>query len=300
MKKKHFLLLISCSIVFSMITAQDVPIMNYPDSLIKEMTVIAQNVSHNQYVNDRDPYMSQRFSDMDKARWKEAMSDNGSGNWTKQWFLDGEKASVSNSTEGMHFSAGATLASDADHSVLWTKKSFKGDVKIEFDFIRKDSLYRFVNIIFIQAEGSGKDGYDKDISKWNNKRKVPAMKTYFNNMNTYHISYSAYENNPDVRNTDYIRARRYMPDAGKGLEDTDLAPEYLYPMLFEPDVEYKITVIKRGTELMLKTTEKLSGTERYFFFSADDFPPITSGRIGLRQMSGREAMYSNIKVWTAK
>lgn len=240
--------------------------------------------------------MKLRFIEMDGAEWKIRFSDKGTAGWNKKWFVDGEKAFVCNTRDGIRFDAGTEPASDADHSVLWTKKSFTGDVKIEYDFTRIDSLDRFVNIIYIQAEGSGETGYDKDIMKWNDKRRIPAMKEYFNHMNTIHISYAAYENDPVGPNDDYIRARRYMPEWKRGLEGTELSPEYLDPMVFEPGITYHMTFIKRAGEIIMKVTWGDQG--RYYYFSAENFPTVVSGRIGFRQMSGRQSVYSNIRIFT--
>ena len=78
--------------------------------------------------------------------------------------------------------------------VLWTKESFSGDIKIEYDYIKTDDESRCVNILYIQATGDEEGVYEKDISKWGKLREIPAMKTYFENMNTFHISYSAFGN----------------------------------------------------------------------------------------------------------
>ena len=94
--------------------------------------------------------------------------------------------------------------------VLWTKQSFKGDLKIEYDYTRLDNETRCVNILYIQATGSGEEPYVKDITEWNELRRVPAMKMYFDHMHAYHISYAAWRG-------DYIRGRRYLPLAGKRL-----------------------------------------------------------------------------------
>lgn len=275
----------------------------FMQDVIYRLTVAQQNVGYNQpthygnyFGTDYDPVMTERFAEMDDVNWKVKFHDDGKSRWEKKWFLDGDKATVVNTEEGIEFHAGPDLASDADHSVLWTKDSFDGDIKIEYEFTRLDDLDRFVNIIYIQAEGSGEPGYDRDIYKWRDKRAVPAMSKYFNHMNTLHISYAAYENDPDVRNTDYIRGRRYMPDNKKGLRDTELTPEYLFPLLFKPMETYRMTFIKRGTEIIMKVSG--DGNDRYFYFSAEDYPPIESGRVGLRQMSGRKSVYSNVKIST--
>ncbi len=240
---------------------------------------------------------AEQYGKMDHAEWKCRFKQKA--DWHKQWFLDGERARVSSDKSGITFLAGPTPASDADHSVLWTKESFDGDIKIEYDFTRLDSLDRFVDIIYIQAEGSGAEGFDKDISLWSDKRKVPAMKLYFNNMNTLHISYAAYENSATEVNPHYIRGRRYMPQWGSGLEGTDLVPEYLNPMVFETGETYHFTFIKRDSELIFKV-EAPNGHAEYFYFSAENFPAVKSGRVGLRQMSARSAKYSSMRIYTTK
>ena len=63
-----------------------------------------------------------------------------------------------------------------------------------------------MNILYIQATGSGEEPFVKDITEWNELRRAPAMRMYFDHMNTYHISYAAFPNNEDT--TSYIRARR--------------------------------------------------------------------------------------------
>ena len=80
----------------------------------------------------------QEFEKAVNADWKEAFSDDCSQDWTKQWFLDGEIASVSNSQYGMQLTAGPQFRNNAHHMVLWTKDEFEGDVKIEFEYTRLD------------------------------------------------------------------------------------------------------------------------------------------------------------------
>ena len=269
--------------------------------IVCAVMLIVTTISLNAQTNDSQKLKAkaceEQFNKMNDAKW--VCKFKQKNDWQKQWFLDGELAKVTSDKNGITFYAGPTPASDADHSVLWTKQEFDGDIKIEYDFKRIDSLDRFVDIIYIQATGSGDEGYDKDISLWNDKRKVPAMKQYFDNMNTLHISYAAYENSATEVNPHYVRGRRYMPEWGKGLDGTDLKPEYLNPMVFETGETYHFTFIKRGKELIFKVTDK-NGTNNYFYFSAEDFPAIESGRIGLRQMSARSAKYSNLKIYTVK
>jgi hypothetical protein len=90
------------------------------------------------------------------------------------------------------------------------KASFDGDLRIEYEFTRLDTTVRFVNIIYIQATGSGEDGFGHDISEWSDYRRVPSMSHYFRNMHTYHISYAAFGTQNNDPDEDYVRARRYM------------------------------------------------------------------------------------------
>lgn len=224
--------------------------------------------------------------------WKEVFSDTGTEDWTKQWFLDGEIGSVSNSKKGMQMTAGPKFLNDAHHMVLWTKDSFEGDVKIEFDFTRLDFETRCVNILYIQATGVGKGPFEKDIHKWNAYRQVPAMRKYYEYMNTYHISFAA---NPNFEENSgaYIRARRYMPKK-TGLKGTELTPDYLPNDLFEPGVAHHITVIKNDKDLYMKVQN--SNQTLYCHFLNENLPVVTEGRIGLRLMFTRSSLFSNFKI----
>jgi len=236
-----------------------------------------------------------KIAEAEKLSWKLNFADNMKTDWKKNWFLDGEKAQLTNTKKGLLFKAGPIPASDADHSVIWTKKSFSGDIKIEFDFIRRDSVTRFVNILYLFAEGSGNGPYDKDIEKWKDVRKIPAMKMYFNHINTYHISFAAFENNNDNPAEDYIRARRYLPETGKGLEGTDLLPDNFRTGMFKPNVKYHITVISINNNLMMKVT----GDGKTFVSNWDTskFSPLSQGRIGLRLMGSRASEIFDFKVY---
>jgi hypothetical protein len=165
--------------------------------------------------------------------WREVFSDSCTGDWKQRWFLDGEIGTVKTGPEGMELIAGPEFKNDAHHMVLWTKDSFEGDLKIEYDYTRLDDETRCVTILYIQATGSGEGEYHKDIAKWSELRRVPAMATYFNHMHTYHISYAAFPNDADT--TSYVRARRYMPERS-GLKGTDLEPDYFPTGLFETGV----------------------------------------------------------------
>lgn len=234
------------------------------------------------------------FEQAAAVNWREVFADPGTDDWRKHWFLDGEVGAVTNSPEGMTLAAGPEFKNDTHHMVLWSKRSFTGDLKIEYDFTRLDEERRCVTILYIQASGSGKDGFDKDISTWSDLRKVPAMSTYYDNMHTYHLSYAAF-GDTGKEQTSYIRGRRYMPHRN-GLKGTELTPDYHFDTLFATGVKHHITVIKRDRDLHLRI-ENPDGV-RYCHLHNGKLPVVTEGRIGLRHMFTRSARYRNFRIST--
>ena len=222
------------------------------------------------------------------------MFDPCTGNWQDKWFLDGEIASVENSEKGLNFSAGPVNRDDAHHAVLWTKESFKGDVKIEYNYTRTDSQLVNVNILYIQASGIGKDVYDTDIVKWSDLRKIPAMSLYYKYMRTYHISYAAFNMENDDPEADYIRIRKYPVAEEITFDDMEISPSFFKTGLFLPGETYKITVIKTGERLLFHVKGK--GTKKLYSWDLGAADPINEGRIGLRHMYTRSANYSDFKV----
>ena len=220
-----------------------------------------------------------RFDDLQKLKWQEIFADSGREDWHQNWFLDGDLAKVENSQEGMTIYAGPKDGSDADHAVLWTKSNFEADnLKVEFNFTRIDtSTANSGNIIYIMAQGGG--GKPQDILEWADERGEPAMSRYFNNMDTYHISYAVSGVEPAPESERYIRGRRYMPSSGAGLAGTELFPEYMQVPLFDPGVTYAMAFIKAGRELFLNV--RGNDKDMVFYFDASGFPPIEKGRIGL-------------------
>ena len=232
-----------------------------------------------------------QFTELKEAEWKQAFHDPCTGDWNDNWDLDGLKATVENGANGMEFTAGPEAFNDAHHAVLWSKKDFKGDLRIEYEYTRLEKVNRWVNIIYIQATGSGNNGFDEDISKWADKRTVPSMRTYFNNMNTYHISYAAFGSKNKDATKDYIRARRYMC---LGLNGTALENEYTNTGLFATGVPHKFTIIKSGRDIYMQIRNAQKAMLCHFVNSM--FPPITEGKIGLRHMYTRGARYKDFKV----
>lgn len=232
------------------------------------------------------------FEKADHPGWQAVLTDPGLGDWTEQWFLDGRVGTVTNSARGMELHAGPVYKNDAHHMVLWTKKTFEGDLRIDYDFTRLDTSTNGVCILYIEATGSGETPYVKDITAWNDLRRVPSMDMYFAHMNAYHISYAT----PSIKEnnfTSYIRGRRYMP-AGKTLKGTALEPDYEVTGLFGTGVPHRITVIKTERDLYMKVS---NGVQTNFFHMVNEaLPIVTEGRIGLRQMYTRASVYKNFTI----
>ena len=207
--------------------------------------------------------------------------------WQDNWFLDGKGAKAVNKKEGLELDPGKGFA------VLWTKNEFQGDLKIEYDFKRLDNKDWGVNIIYIQAQGDEEKGFEKDISLWSNKRTEAAMKNYFLNMHTYHISYAAYPTKE--KGNDYLRARRYLPLKNKGLKGTKLQGEYENTGLFEDHKWVRISIIKKDKEIWAEFKHPDKTLKCHF--KNTDKAAIKEGRIGLRIMPGRKSQFKNFKVY---
>lgn len=240
-------------------------------------------VSHS---NDED-----RFLVADKRDWELVFEDDFSSDWDVQWALDGKVGTVVNTPEGLVVSGGPEFGNDAHHLVLWTKDQFEGDLKIDYTYTRLDDETRAVTILYIQASGSGEGPYNRDIFQWSELREIPAMRTYYDNMETYHISYAAFPNDADE--TGYIRARRYVPHA-TGLKGTGLEPDYFPKGLFEKGVPHRITVIKTERDLYMRIRN--AQQTLYCHMQNPDLAPILRGRIGLRHMYTRSARYADFSV----
>ena len=257
--------------------------------------------AHDEWINSiecKEGMKEECFDKLNASKdWGLKFEDECTHDWTQNWTLDGLISTVENTEKGMHFSGGPEYKNDAHHAVLWTKESFKGDVKIEYDYTRTDSETKCVNILYIQATGIGKGPYKKDISKWKKLREIPTMSTYFENMNALHISYAAFVNSADT--TFYTRSRRYpkLPHH-RSFDETKISPSYNNEGYFKTGETYHITVIKTKNQLLFK----MEGKEGSKLFSWDlsKIDPVTEGRIGLRHMYTRSAIYRNFKIYTKK
>lgn len=221
--------------------------------------------------------------------WKEVFHECGSCDWQEDWFLEGDKATVENTATGMVFTAGPVPREHASHAVLWTKRSFQGDIKIEYDYTRLDANMDLgVNILYIQATGLGTEEYPEDIFLSTHKRSEPWMRYYFLYMNSLHISYAT-----DRR---YVSARRYPASESKAFQKgTQIQPVYNDIDLFAPGETWHITAIKEGKQLQF--IAERNGKKHVFSWDTSQFPPVDHGRIGFRHMWTRSSRYSDIKIF---
>ena len=234
------------------------------------------------------------FQKLNETKWQVVFEDSCTQDWRKHWTLDGEMATIKHSDKGMDFRAGPTWKDDASHAVLWIKESFKGDIKIDYEYTRTDEADRAVTIFYVQATGSGRPPYARDIAEWAHLRRIPSMPAYWGNMNAYHISYAAFGASKDDPQADYIRARRYLPGPNASLRGTELKPDYFEAGLFDTNVPHNITVIKAGDELYMRIRNQ---DRTVLCHWKNNSRPITEGRIGLRHMYTRAARYRDSRVY---
>lgn len=245
-------------------------------SLIFVNAVFSQDEAFKKVLNDTD--------------WNLKFEDSCTSNWQEHWFIDGLRANVKNTNQGMVFSAGNVEGNHACHAVLWTKKSFTGDVKIEYDYTRIDTRVSQVNILYVQATGVAPN--KEDIYLWKEERNIPYMRSYFDTMKCLHISYAAFG-----KEGEYVRARKYPRPKGKDFNTTTEIPKASFNTgLFEPGVTYKITVIKTKDTLYFYVDGKQ--VSKLFNWDLSSVLPVNKGRIGLRHMFTRSSLYRNFKVYT--
>jgi hypothetical protein len=113
-------------------------------------------------------------------------------------------------------------------------------------------------------------------------------------MNAYHISYAAFGASKEDPESDYIRARRYLPGPNASLRGTELERDYFEPGLFETGVPHKVTVIKAADELIMQVRNEERTVLCHW---KNTSRPITDGRIGLRHMYTRGARYRDFRVY---
>lgn len=237
------------------------------------------------------------FKSLNKSEaWNLQFEDECTGNWQQNWFKDGLLSVVEQDDLGMDLIAGPVNRDDAHHTVLWTKQSFEGDIKIEYDYTRTDSQIVNVNILYIQAQGIGKEGRGADIAEWNTYRDTANMWKYYFYMDPLHVSYAAFPMVNEDPENDYIRIRKYPAETQEKFKETEVLPAYFKTGLFLPDVTYKITVIKTGSKLYFNVKGNVE--EKLYSWNLSKEQSPEKGRVGLRHMFTRSARYKNFKVWT--
>ena len=211
------------------------------------------------------------------------------------FFLDGMEARITPTEDGGYdFISGLVPSVDSGHGVLWTKKEYSGDVELEFDYTRldgKDEDSVTACLLYFHAEGNGDEPYEKDISKWNLLRTVPAMNLYFGHMRLYHISFAAFDRRFEPHA--YVRGRIYK--AGE-LDGTNLSPDYLPGEFFATGKEYHITAGVKGETLYFKAER--DGKVLDCSWMIPEEARRNHGRIGIRQMSSRAMHIRNIQIRT--
>lgn len=226
------------------------------------------------------------------------LEDPMTGDWQKNWILDGKKVRLQPGENGLYFEPGpVTKAQDpveyhAHHGVLWTRQEFEGDIGIRYEFTRVSP--GITSLLYIQARGIGVPPYAEDIHAWRALRDIPAMDKYFTYMNLISLSFRG-----------EIRARRYpWMDEARGIrfEDTLIEPMLDYDQ-FPPGKTYLIDVERRETTLTLRVQElgnPKNRIERTWNLTENvdpHRPPLSrNGRIGLRNMGGVNVIYKNFQV----
>lgn len=233
------------------------------------------------------------FAELLARDWQETFADDGTGHWQDHWYLDGLRARVENTPDGMVFAAGPIAQDHGSHAVLWTRSSFAGDVRIEMDFTRLDTITRYVNILYIQATGIAEGPCTRDIADWAHLRQIPKMSAYFNQMHLLHISYAAFGNEDD-KDEDYVRARRYPTRPDRPFHETDLPPDNFLTGLFRPGVTYHFTAIKTDEDLFFEV--KNDEVRTLFHWPLGTVEPLVEGRVGIRHMWTRCSRYANVRI----
>lgn len=227
------------------------------------------------------------------SSWELVLSDSGTGDWSEQWFKDGSKSTITNTPEGMIYQTALADGPDKDegHEVLWTKASFKGDVRVEYDFTRLDSNLKHVSVCILYLHATGRGGEQpEDISLWMDQRSTPQMARYFRGMKLYHISYAC----TGGEDNNYIRARQY-PTKGNFVRDTLIEPSFENVDLFKPGETWHLVFEKTGS--ILSFTASKGEEVHQWQWDLSGRAPLHEGRIGLRQMRGRESKIANFKVF---
>jgi hypothetical protein len=209
-------------------------------------------------------------------KWTTPFFDGCFGDWTAQWQLDGEFATVKNSKRGMSLVAGNEEFNPAHNAVLWTKHSFKGDLRIDYDYTRLDRIDQWGNALYIQPPN--KDGeFPQEV------------------MNLLSINYADWGKEDRGSADDQIQCSRHQADENGSIIKTKIYPDSFRTGLFDTGKTYHITIIKRGDRLFFNVKDR-GGKETLFSWQSPLIEEISGGRIGLHQMWKKSARYKNFSI----
>ena len=227
------------------------------------------------------------------------------GDWQENWFLDGSKAELTNSEEGLHFAA-STLPGiwqtrneseeqrrlfDSFHAVLWTQEEFEGEIGVSFEMSRTSEGFTF--LLYMLAQGVEWGPYAKDITEWNELREIPNMALYYRCMNLTGVTFR-----------DQIRLRRYpwMSEDGERFDDNLIGEMIDYDQIpvgntYKVDIELREATLRIRLEEVGNPDNVLDKTfDRINDLDPRRPTPSTRGRIGLRHMTGTSVLYRNFQV----
>jgi hypothetical protein len=231
--------------------------------------------------------------------------DSFTGDWSENWFLEGDKAILETSEDGLHFIA-STIPGiwqtrsespemrelfDSLHAVIWTRQEFEGEIAVSFEMTRTSEGFTF--LLYMLAQGVGWGPYEEDIADWQELREIPRMSLYFHNMNLTGVTF---------RNQ--LRLRRYpwMDEAGVDFTDNLIGEMIDYDQIpvgntYKVDVElrtatmrFRIEEVGNPSNIVDKTFDRISDLD------PRRPAPSTRGRIGLRHMTGTSVQYRNFQV----
>ncbi|MBD3243095.1 MAG: hypothetical protein GF331_21065 [Chitinivibrionales bacterium] len=205
--------------------------------------------------------------------WRLIHEDDMTGDWREHWLNDAE-GTLATSDHGMRF------RTDDGHDVVWFLPIVTGDVRIECD-ITNNGTSGNAQILFIHARGIGGD-YPEDILTWRNRRNPADYVWYKSRMHNLGISMDNPQNEV-----------RFRHNAGFSLIKT-----YANADILDAGVRYHIVAQKTGRDILFEVGDERDGTKKTFTARCNSSPPLESGRIGFRQMGGRDVTYRNFAVYS--
>jgi hypothetical protein len=208
-----------------------------------------------------------------------------------KYFKDGTSATISYTADGLDINAPVNNGT----TVVWTKTSFTGDIKVEFDYKRLDIPRVGVNeasLLVLNGWGlSTRCRVDRlihplDIRTW--ARPVATYDFY---------KYCMANQTVNFDNLDLGTAPRLTVRQNPGYHDVGT----VIPPVLQTGTLYHVTVTRTGNTLRAVIKQ---GATTIASPTATLNPSLAGsqvskfGYVGFRQMSGRHAAYRNIKIST--